>query len=655
MTTVRILRRVGQSFLALVLPALVASGATYLPMSDADLVAGAPIVAHARVIGSSVEAETVDGEDRPFTVITLSLIESIKGSPGETFAVRLPGGRLGDTVWWLGGTPVFSPGEEVILMLAPHPAHPGQFRLTELGLSKFVVVTDDAGRRFAVRPAFSDAEDLLASKRTASPDAIAGARDAESFLAFLRSAARGDATAAVAYAAPLRAAAKWVNLGSREPGGGCQDGSGNDIPCLFRWFFGNQQPHSNNAVITISGTQTNLFNDEPKCGTDANCDVQNAADAWHGVPSTDVELSTTGSPANVSVKLDATTSQDNGTAWNTALGCPPAGVIGLGGPDHVSGGPVSYRGDPNFYAVATATVSMRKVTCTNPMYSAATFRSAVLHEVGHVLGLGHPDSNGATPPVAVESIHSTTSSSDWSSAVMRSVISSDKPDTPQTDDIQGIQYYYGTAAVGAVPASDFRIVTSPAIASSPVSFADASTGGATGWNWNFGDPTSGVNNTSTLRNPSHTYGVAGHYTVTLVAGNLSGSSPATAKAVTVAAGSPGVCVVDPRTLCLNGGRFKTTIHWQKTDGTSGDGTGIPLTSDSGYFWFFSDTNIEAVVKVLNGCAVNGHYWVFAAGLTNVMATLTVVDEHTGIQKPYVNPQGTAFAPIQDTAAFGTCP
>ena len=59
--------------------------------------------------------------------------------------------------------------------------------------------------------------------------------------------------------------------------------------------------------------------------------------------------------------------------------------------------------------------------------------------------------------------------------------------------------------------------------------------------------------------------------------------------------------------------------------------------------------------MLNACGVNNHYWVFAAGLTNVMATLTVVDEHTGLQRQYVNTQGTAFAPIQDTTAFATCP
>jgi len=646
-------RLVLASTLVLALPALVLSAATYLPMSDAELVARAPIVVRATVTGIAVEPETIAGEDRPFTVVTLALVEAIKGSPGSTFVVRLPGGILGDGAWVVPGTPVFSPGEDVILMLAPHPAHPGQLRLTELGLSKFVVVTDDAGRRFAVRPAFSDAEDLLVSKRAAQPGAAAGARDVDSFLAFLRAAVRAAASVDVTYAAPVRAAAKWVNIGGREPGGGCQD-NGNDIPCLFRWYFGNQQPHSADATLSVTGSQTNLFNDEPKCGTDCNCDVQNAATAWHGVPSSDVHISGPTTPGNIAVNLDATSSQDGGTAWNTALGCPPSGVIGLGGPNQGLG-PTTYRSDSNFYAIQNGTVSMRKITCTSPSYSAATFRSAVLHEVGHVLGLGHPDDNGAKPPVAVESIHSTTASSDWSNAVMHSVIAPAKPDTPQTDDIQAIQYLYGTAAVGAAPVADFHVSNPPSTVGTPVNFADASTGGATGWNWDFDDPASGTSNTSTLQNASHVYGTPGTYNVTLTAGNLNGSSAAVTKPVTVAGGQPGVCAVDPSTLCLNGGRFKTTITWKKPDNSSGSGTGVGLTADSGYFWFFTDTNIEAVVKVLNACGVNGHYWVFAAGLTNVQATLTVVDETTGVQKSYANLQGHAFAPIQDTLAFSTCP
>ncbi len=117
-----------------------------------------------------------------------------------------------------------------------------------------------------------------------------------------------------------------------------------------------------------------------------------------------------------------------------------------------------------------------------------------------------------------------------------------------------------------------------------------------------------------------------------------------------------VCTPDEHTLCLNSGRFAVTAHWQKSDGTEGDGTGVPLTGDSGYFWFFDSTNIEAVTKVLNGCSLNNSYWVFAAGLTNVAVHVTVRDTQTGAVYTRDNPQGAAFDPVQDTGAFpASCP
>ncbi len=116
----------------------------------------------------------------------------------------------------------------------------------------------------------------------------------------------------------------------------------------------------------------------------------------------------------------------------------------------------------------------------------------------------------------------------------------------------------------------------------------------------------------------------------------------------------GPCTPDANSLCLNGGRFKVTATWQSATG-SGTGTAIPGTSDTGQFWFFSSQNVEMVVKVLNGCGFNQRYWVFAGGLTNVQVTMTVTDASNGTVKTYTNPLNTAFAPVQDTAAFSTCP
>ena len=619
--------------LAALLPGFVLSAATYLPMPDADLAHGAPIVARATVVSLDTHLEPIGGEDRPVTLVTLQLLEAIKGSPGATFVVRLPGGRVGDLAWWIPGTPVFAPGQEVVLMLGPMPGHPGQLRLTEFGLSKFDLISDEAGRKFAVRPAFTVDDDLAVSRRALAPGGAGQARDAESFLSFLRSAARGEEEGVeVAYAAPVLSLSKWANIGGREPGD-CQG-----TPCLWRWFW--DTGASPSAVLSITGTQSNLVNDEPKCGTDATCDVQNAATAWHDVAGTDIRLSGPSTPGDIAVTLDAATSQD-GTTWTTPLGCE-AGVIGLGGPG-TGRGPRTYRGDTTFYAPQGGTVSMRKITCASG-YSAATFRSAVLHEVGHVIGLAHPDQD--------VSIHSTTAAADWDHAVMHSVISQAKPDTPQTDDLQAVLYYYGTAAVGAAPVANFTFSPSAPTTGSPVTFTDTSTGGATGWNWDFGDAASSTN-TATTHSASHVFSGAQTYSVKLTAGSLNGSNSIT-RQVTVAPGAS-TCTPGPNTLCLNNGRFQTTINWRKTDGSSGAGTAVGLTPDSGYFWFFDRSNIEAVIKVLNGCAITSRYWVFAAGLTNVEATLTVVDTQNGTVKPYVNPQGTAFVPIQDTGAFATCP
>src|SRR5438105_4286391 len=50
----------------------------------------------------------------------------------------------------------------------------------------------------------------------------------------------------------------------------------------------------------------------------------------------------------------------------------------------------------------------------------------------------------------------------------------------------------------------------------------------------------------------------------------------------------GPCVTGSTTLCLNNGRFQVQVAWKvPAQGTSGNGTAVSLTGDTGYFWFFS--------------------------------------------------------------------
>jgi hypothetical protein len=104
------------------------------------------------------------------------------------------------------------------------------------------------------------------------------------------------------------------------------------------------------------------------------------------------------------------------------------------------------------------------------------------------------------------------------------------------------------------------------------------------------------------------------------------------------------------TLCLLGGRFEVTTNWIAL-GTSGEGTPVPLSSDqSGLFWFFQPSNIELVVKALDGQPVNGKYWIFYGALSDVEYEIDVRDTVTGVVKTYHNAQGNLCG-LGDTDAF----
>ncbi|MES2588863.1 MAG: PKD domain-containing protein [Bacteroidota bacterium] len=83
----------------------------------------------------------------------------------------------------------------------------------------------------------------------------------------------------------------------------------------------------------------------------------------------------------------------------------------------------------------------------------------------------------------------------------------------------------------------------------PINFTNTSTG-ATTFSWNFGDPASGVNNTSTLPNPSHVFTAVGgatqNFTVTLITTNAAGCQTTSTQTVTVRQ-TPGPDLIDPAT------------------------------------------------------------------------------------------------------------
>jgi hypothetical protein len=112
-----------------------------------------------------------------------------------------------------------------------------------------------------------------------------------------------------------------------------------------------------------------------------------------------------------------------------------------------------------------------------------------------------------------------------------------------------------------------------------------------------------------------------------------------------------VCAPSDTALCIQAARFQVRVHWTDFHGNSGSGRAVAITPDTGYFWFFASSNVELVVKVIDGRAVNRMFWVFCGALSTVSYELTVQDTQTGTVKTYTNPAGRLRS-FADTSAFG---
>ncbi len=118
----------------------------------------------------------------------------------------------------------------------------------------------------------------------------------------------------------------------------------------------------------------------------------------------------------------------------------------------------------------------------------------------------------------------------------------------------------------------------------------------------------------------------------------------------------GDCVADPDTLCFQNSRFAVEMDWWTSDGRSGPGkAAADEANDSGMFWFFNPDNWEVLIKVLDGCAVNDHVWVFAASATDLGYSIRVTDTMTGVVREYRKEDGLPADAITDSKAFpGVC-
>jgi len=120
---------------------------------------------------------------------------------------------------------------------------------------------------------------------------------------------------------------------------------------------------------------------------------------------------------------------------------------------------------------------------------------------------------------------------------------------------------------------------------------------------------------------------------------------------------PAACQPGPETLCLLDDRFEIQVDWRnpRPPFDSGTGRAIQGTRETGYFWFFSPSNVELVLKMIDARALpseqgGGHFWVFYGALSDVEYDITVRDTVTDAVKTYSN-EGGNICGQADTQAF----
>lgn len=115
------------------------------------------------------------------------------------------------------------------------------------------------------------------------------------------------------------------------------------------------------------------------------------------------------------------------------------------------------------------------------------------------------------------------------------------------------------------------------------------------------------------------------------------------------------CLPDDTALCLEGGRFQVRAFWKDFSARDGLAKTVPLTGESGGFWFFRPGILELLVKVVDGCGTNGRFWIYSAGLTNLDVDLLVTDTWTGQVEVFQNALGLPYSPVQAIDLFDSCP
>lgn len=122
-----------------------------LALSLEDMVNQSDVIA----IGNVLETRSIWVDRNLVTLATVAVSESLKGAPGETLTVVLPGGvdanRKIPVAMTYPGAPRLTPGENAFLFLTSDSEVGGGYNVTGFAQGKFSIVNDEDGEPMVSR------------------------------------------------------------------------------------------------------------------------------------------------------------------------------------------------------------------------------------------------------------------------------------------------------------------------------------------------------------------------------------------------------------------------------------------------------------------------------------------------------------------------
>ena len=103
------------TFLSTVATAVALRATVLLPAEFREIVGESQIIAYGRVVDTV--SELSDDRKRIETIVTFEVDTYLKGGPGETLTLRIPGGQVGRYRSITVGAPVLETGTEAVLFL----------------------------------------------------------------------------------------------------------------------------------------------------------------------------------------------------------------------------------------------------------------------------------------------------------------------------------------------------------------------------------------------------------------------------------------------------------------------------------------------------------------------------------------------------------